>query len=67
VDKAHKELEKKRKKLTEAMKERKIMEKLREKKYQYFQDEVKTEEFNFADDIAGRKAFFGKDSLISGD
>ena len=58
VDQAAKELEKKRRKLLQAMKDRKMMEKLRERRLEEFKKEIADQEAKFADDLAGRKAFF---------
>lgn len=66
VSKAEGVLENKRQELIQAIKDRKIMEKLREKHFRQFQEEVKKEEMKFADEIAGRRSFFTSD-MISGD
>ena len=58
VKKAEMKMGKKREELVLAMKKRKIMEKLRERRWEEFVDENKAEELKFADEIAGRNAFF---------
>lgn len=63
VEEARGELEKKRKKLIEAVKDRKIMEKLREKRWEEFRKKMNIEEFKFADEIAGRRAHFEHQSI----
>lgn len=56
VKKAEDFLEKKRLKLVQAMKERKVMERLREKHLQDFKHNLLKEEIKFSDDIAGIRA-----------
>ncbi|NQS98242.1 MAG: flagellar export protein FliJ [candidate division Zixibacteria bacterium] len=58
IRKAQEELENKRKKLVQAMKDRKIMEKLRERNLQEFMESVRKEELRFSDEIAGRSSHF---------
>ena len=66
VKAAQEELEEKRKMLTEAMKQRKIMEKLKERHWEVFRKKNNKDEMKFADEIAGRKAHFEYQS-IAGD
>ncbi len=66
VKKAERTVEQKREALVKAMKERKMMEKLRERHWERFKEKVKAEEFAFADEISGRNAQF-PNALSSGE
>ena len=58
---------KKRLKLVEAMRDRKVMEKLREKYLADFKKEVRKNEMKFADDIAGIRNLRRSDDSLSGE
>lgn len=58
VRKAQEELENRRKKLVQAMIDRKIMVKLRERHLREFKENMRKEELRFSDEVAGRSSHF---------
>jgi len=64
IKKSEEMVEKKRQKLVQAMKDRKVMEKLREKHYDEFVKDVRLEEMKFADDIAGIHAAHSEENIV---
>ena len=66
VTKVKQKMEKRRRELVEAIKERKIMENLRQKQFDEFRKLQKKDDIKFADEIAGRKAHF-ETSPITGE
>ena len=64
IKKSEELVEKKRQKLVQAMKDRKVMEKLREKHYEQFIKDVRKEEIKFADDIAGIRAAHSEENIV---
>jgi len=64
LKKAEEWMEKKRQNLIQAMKERKVMEKLREKHLLQFKKAVRREELKFSDEVAGVRAAQQTDKYV---
>ena len=64
ITKAREELEKKRQKLIQAVKEKRILEILRDKQKRKFIENLKKQEIKFADDIAGRNAHLSEKFIL---